>query len=134
MDPSGSKRKGGLIPVTSLKKQKGQDEKACFFCGGRADLRCPSEEGKDRIIEAAKERQRLNDKASKVPSSKKYFQEMDKISRNLNTITSATVTLLTKAKLKDLERNTKKVKQNSMKEKLQERKADHRDVVVESML
>ena len=33
MDPSGSKRKGGLIPVTSLKKQKGQDEKACFFCG-----------------------------------------------------------------------------------------------------
>ena len=43
-----------------------------------------------------------------VPSSKKYFQEMDKKSRNLNIITSATVTLLTKAKLKDLERNTKK--------------------------
>ena len=64
MDPSGSKRKGGLIPVTSLKKQKGQDGKACFFCGGRGDLRCPSEEGKDRIIEAAKERQRLIDKAS----------------------------------------------------------------------
>ena len=41
MDPSGSKRKGGLIPVTSLKKQKGQDGKACFFCGGRGDLRCP---------------------------------------------------------------------------------------------
>ena len=58
---------------------------------------------------------------------------MDKISRNLNIITSATVTLLTKAKLKDL-RNTKKVKQNSMKEKLQERKEHHRDVVVESML
>ena len=35
-----------------------------FLCGGRGDLRCPSEEGKDRIIEAAKERQRLNDKAS----------------------------------------------------------------------
>ena len=32
---------------------------------------------------------------------------MDKISRNLNIITSATVTLLTKAKFKDLERNTK---------------------------
>ena len=59
---------------------------------------------------------------------------MDKISRNLNIITSATVTLLTKAKLKDLERNMKKVKQNSMKEKLQERKEHHRDVVVESML
>ena len=41
MDPSGSKRKGGLIPVTSLKKQKGQDGKACFFCGGRGDLCCP---------------------------------------------------------------------------------------------
>ena len=64
MDPSGSKRKGCLILVTSLKKQKGQDGKACFFCGGRGDLRCLSEEGKDRIIEAAKERQRLNDKAS----------------------------------------------------------------------
>ena len=38
MDPSGSKRKGGLIPVTFLKKQKGQDEKACFFCGGRGDF------------------------------------------------------------------------------------------------
>ena len=109
MDPSGSKRKGGLIPVTSLKKQKGQDEKACFFCGGRGDLRCPSEEGKDRIIEAAKERQRLNDKASKVPSSKKYFQEMDKISRNLNIITSATVTLLTKAKLKETRRKSNKI-------------------------
>ena len=91
MDPSGSKRKGGLIPVTSLKKQKGQDGKACFFCGGRGNLRCQSEEGKDRIIEAAKERQRLNDQASS-PSSKKYFQEMDKKSRNLNIITSATVT------------------------------------------
>ena len=33
MDPSGSKRKGGLIPVKSLKKQKGQDGKACFFVG-----------------------------------------------------------------------------------------------------
>ena len=133
MDPSGLKRKGGLIPVTSLKKQKGQDGKACFFCGGRGDLRCPSEEGKDRIIEAAKERQRLNDKASSS-IIEKYFQEMDKISRNLNIIASATVTLLTKAKLKDLERNTKKVKENSMKEKLQERNADHRDVVIESML
>ena len=59
---------------------------------------------------------------------------MDKKSRNLNIITSDTVTLLTKAKLKDLGRNTKKVKQNSMKEKLQEMKTDHRDVVVESML
>ena len=43
MDPSGSKRKGGLIPVTSLKKQKGQDGKTCLFCGGKGDLRCPSE-------------------------------------------------------------------------------------------
>ena len=134
MDPSGLKRKGGLIPVTPLKKQKGQDGKACFFCGGRGDLRCPSEEGKDRIIEAAKERQRLNDKASSSIIEKILPEEMDKISRNLNIIASATVTLLTKAKLKDLERNTKKVKENSMKEKLQERNADHRDVVVESML
>ena len=63
MDPSGSKLKGGLIPITSL-KQKGQDGKACFFCGGKGDLRCPSEEGKNRIIEAAKERQRLNDQAT----------------------------------------------------------------------
>ena len=44
MDPSGSKRKGGLIPVMSLKKQKGQDGKTCLFCGGKGDLRCPSEE------------------------------------------------------------------------------------------
>ena len=58
MDPSGSKRKGGLIPVTSLKNQKRQDGKACFFCGGRVDLRCPSEEGKNRIIEAARKKGR----------------------------------------------------------------------------
>ena len=64
MDTSGSKRKGGLIPVTSLKKQKGQDGKASFFCWGQGDLRCPSEEGKNRIIEAAKETQRLNDEAT----------------------------------------------------------------------
>ena len=64
MDPSGSKRKGGLIPVTSLKKQKRQDGKACFFCGGKGDLPCPSEEGKNSIFEAAKERQRLNDQAT----------------------------------------------------------------------
>ena len=48
----------------SLKKQKGQDGKARFFCGGKGDLRCPSEEGKNRIIEAAKERQKLNDQAT----------------------------------------------------------------------
>ena len=40
---------------------------------------------------------------------------MDKKSRNLNIITSATVALLTKAKLNDLEGNAKKVKQNSAK-------------------
>ena len=64
MDPSGSKRKGGLIPVMSLKKQKGQDGKACFFCGGKGDLRCPSEERKNCIIEVGKERQRLNNQAT----------------------------------------------------------------------
>ena len=42
MDPSGSKRKGDLFPVTSLKRQKGQDAKSkqCLFCGGKGDLRC----------------------------------------------------------------------------------------------
>jgi len=66
MDPSGSKRKGDLVPVTSLKRQKGQDDKSkqCLFCGGKGDLRCASEEGKNRIVDAARERQRLNDTAS----------------------------------------------------------------------
>ena len=66
MDPSGSKCKGDLIPVTSLKRQKGQDAKSkqCLFCGSKGDLRCPSEEGKNRIVDAARERQRLNDTAS----------------------------------------------------------------------
>ena len=66
MDPSGSKRKGNLLPVTSLKRQKGQEAnyKNCLFCGGKGDLRNSSDEGKNRIIEAARERQRFNDIAS----------------------------------------------------------------------
>ena len=66
MDPSGSKRKGDLIPLTSLKRQKGQGVKSkqCLFRGGKDDIRCSSEEGKNRIIDAARERQRLNDTAS----------------------------------------------------------------------
>ena len=59
---------------------------------------------------------------------------MDKKSRDLNIITSATVTLLTKPKLKGLQGSMKKVKQNSMRGKLQERHVHNRDVVVESVL
>ena len=33
MDPSGSKRKGGLIPVTSLKNKKDKMEKLVSFMG-----------------------------------------------------------------------------------------------------
>ena len=33
MDPSGSKRKGGLIPVTSLKNKKDKMEKRVSFVG-----------------------------------------------------------------------------------------------------
>ena len=33
MDPSGSKRKGGLIPVTSLKNKKDKMEKLVSFVG-----------------------------------------------------------------------------------------------------
>ena len=134
MDPSGETQRWFNSSHAPKKTKRTRWKSLFLLCGGRGDLRCPSEEGKDRIIEAAKERQRLNDKASSSIIEKILPEEMDKISRNLNIIASATVTLLTKAKLKDLERNTKKVKENSMKEKLQERNADHRDVVVESML
>ena len=58
MDPFGSKRKGDLIPVTSLKRQKGQDAKSKTYV-----VRA-SEEGKNRIVDAARERQRFNDSAS----------------------------------------------------------------------
>jgi hypothetical protein len=69
MDPPNLKREHDIQPVTTVptsKRQKtaGNSSKRCLFCGGKNDLRNLSRDGNNRIIEAARERQTLDDTAS----------------------------------------------------------------------
>ena len=59
------------------------DLNVCFSCGNNDDLRCSSEEGENRVIQAARERRRLNDETStaiigkildKVPDNDQILQ------------------------------------------------------------